>query len=98
MFFVACGTVPEIFSDMSIPSDWHRGFDIEIEYQRVMLLDILTCAKRTSRFSQVPNAQALYSALKSPVAREAAKKNSGRKRLSQRALKVLTDLKWKFSR
>ena len=31
MFFAACGTVPEIFSDMSIPSNWHRNFDLEIE-------------------------------------------------------------------
>jgi hypothetical protein len=96
MFFVACGTVPEIFSDMSIPSDWHRDFDIEIEYQRVMLLDILTCARRTSRFSQVPHAQALYSAVKSPVARETAKKNSRRKRMRQRVLKVLIGLREKF--
>jgi hypothetical protein len=98
MFFAACGTVPEIFADMSIPANWYRDFDLEIEYQRVILLDILTCAKRTSRFAQVPNAQALYSALKSPIARKTAKKNSVRKRMRQRALKVLTDLREKFSR
>ena len=62
-----------------------------------MLLDILTCAKRTSQFAQVPNAQALYAALKSPVARE-TKKNGGRKRMHRRALKVLSDLRKKFSR
>jgi hypothetical protein len=97
MFFVACGTVPEIFADISIPSNWHRGFDLDVEYQRVILLDILTCAKRTLRFSQVPNAQALYSAVKSPVARKAAKKNSGRKHARRRALEVLGDLRKKLS-
>jgi hypothetical protein len=98
MFFAACGTVPEVFSDISISSNWHRNFDLDVEYQRVILLDILTCAKRMSRFSQVPNAQALYAALKSPVARGTAKKNSGRKPMHQRALKLLADLRKKISR
>lgn len=93
MFFVACGTVPDIFSDSSIPSDWHRHFDLATEYQRVMLLDILTCAKRTSRFAQVPNAKALYAALKAPV----ATKNKKRKGLSGRARKVLASLRKKLS-
>jgi hypothetical protein len=93
MFFAASGTVPEIFSDSSIPSDWYRNFDLGTEYQRVILLDILTCAKRNSRFSQVPNAQALYSALKSPAARETAGTNGGRRR----ALEVLAELRKGFS-
>ena len=97
MFFAACGTVPEIFSDVSIPSNWHRDFDLKVEYQRVILLDILTCAKRTSRFGQVPHAQALYSALKAPIARQAAKKNKKRRGLSGRALKILASLRRKLS-
>lgn len=98
MFFAACGTVPEIFSDSSIPSKWYRKFDIGTEYQRVMLLDILTCAKRTSRFAQVPNAQALYAAIKSPVARKAAKKDRRRKWLRQRAFEILVSLRARFPR
>ncbi|MGH7930968.1 MAG: hypothetical protein ACREQV_24615, partial [Candidatus Binatia bacterium] len=94
MFFAACGTVPEIFSDTSIPSDWYRNFNLETEYQRVIMLDILTCAKRNSRFSQLPDAHVIYSTLKAPVPPEAVKKNKRRKGL--RALKILRSLKKKF--
>jgi hypothetical protein len=44
----------------------------------------------------VPNAQALYSGQKYPIAWETAKNTSGRKRMRQRALKVLDDLRKKF--
>lgn len=92
MFFVACGTVPAIFADASIPPGWYRNFDLGTEYQRVILLDILTCAKRTARFEQVPHAQALYAALKSPPAAQRAGKKSRRKRMLQAARRILSGL------
>ena len=94
MFFAACGTVPAIFSKTSIPANWHRGFDLGIEYQRVIMLDILTTAKRTSRFAQIPNAPALYAAIKAPIARKRGKK----KRMQRGVAKLLADLGRKLAR
>jgi hypothetical protein len=97
MFFTACGTVPEIFSDISIPSHWYRGFNLETEYQRVILLDILTCAKRNSRFSHLPGAQIVYARLKAAVPPEAPKKKKRRKGMRRQALKILSNLRERFS-
>ncbi|WP_162917377.1 hypothetical protein [Dongia deserti] len=66
MFFVASGTVPEIFADPSIPSDWYSRFDLHKSYQRAFLLDIVTSAKRNSLFAHLPSADIVYAMLKKP--------------------------------
>ncbi len=52
MFFVATGSVPEIFAERSIPPNWFRHFDLTKRYQAAFLLDIISCAKRTGRLAQ----------------------------------------------
>lgn len=96
MFLVSSGAVPKIFSDTSIPSDWYRKFDLKKRYQRAFLLDIMTCAKRNSRISQLPGANRVYSMLKEPVTSEGPKQNRMHKKIRKRATNILRNLKKKL--
>ncbi len=64
MFFVATGSVPEIFAERSIPPSWFKHFDLTKRYQAAFLLDIISCAKRTGRLAQLPNADVVYAMVK----------------------------------
>jgi hypothetical protein len=64
MFFVATGSVPEIFAEQSIPPSWFKHFDLTKRHQAAFLLDIISCAKRTGRLAQLPNADVVYAKVK----------------------------------
>lgn len=77
MFFVATGSVPEIFAERSIPPTWFHQFDLTKRYQAAFLLDIISCAKRTGRLAQLPNADVVYAMVKQKPGKAAAKEPPG---------------------
>ena len=78
MFFVATGSVPEIFAERSIPPTWFQHFDLAKRHQAAFLLDIISCAKRTSRLAQLPNADVVYSMVKQQAAGQVGGKKERR--------------------
>lgn len=78
MFFVETGRVPEIFADVSIAPNWHTRFDFHKSYQRAFLLDIVTSARRNHRLEQLPEADVVFSMLKTPAPKERRKGKVGR--------------------
>lgn len=48
----------------SIPPSWSKHVDPTKRYQAAFLLDIISCAKRTGRLAQLPNADVVYAMVK----------------------------------
>ena len=66
MFFAATGVVPSIFDNMIIPENWREVFDLNNNYQRSWLIELITCAKRNGRIGNIPGAISVYESLKKP--------------------------------
>ncbi len=62
-FLVSTGSIPEIFTDMNIPSNWPASIK-EKRGSQVFLIEIIMRAKHSGRIGEIPGGEKMYESLK----------------------------------
>lgn len=55
MFLARTGSIPNIFNDLDIPSNWYSLMNISRSADRVFLADIISCIERFNSMARIPN-------------------------------------------